>query len=162
MFHNQFFLLIFEKNLILRSILEYFFAFLGTFRISRFPDSRFQKIWKSSGNCCFWQIATCWVFFPLSFVPWVWFFGQKFWIFIFWDFPDSRKFGKSLENAVFDNFGYFSHSVLVSEYDIQLRIFEISISWNFHIPDSRKSGNSLKITVFDRELAFASRDPSRE
>ena len=90
MFHNQFFLLIFEKNLILRSILEYFFAFFGTFRISRFPDSRFQKIWKLSGNCRFWQIATYWVYFPLNFGHWAWFSGQNYWIIIFLEFPDSR------------------------------------------------------------------------
>ena len=37
-----------------------------------FPGiSRFQKIWKISGNCLFWEIATYWVYYPLSFGHWV-------------------------------------------------------------------------------------------
>ena len=57
--------------------------------------------------------------------------------------PDSRKSGNSLEIAAFDklqDIGYFSHSVLVTEFDFSLRIFEFSFSWNFQIPDSRKFG----------------------
>ena len=58
--------------------------------------------------------------------------------------PDSRKYGNSLEIAVFDklqHIRYFSHSVLVTEFGFSLRIFESSFSWNFQIPDSRNSGN---------------------
>ena len=57
--------------------------------------------------------------------------------------PGSRKYGNSLEIAVFDklqHIRYFSHSVLVTEFGFSLRIFESSLSWNFQIPDSRKSG----------------------
>ena len=57
--------------------------------------------------------------------------------------PDSRKSGNSLGIAAFDklqNIGYFPHSVLVTEFDFSLRIFEFPFSWNFQISDSRKSG----------------------
>ena len=70
---------------------------LGIFGdVQNFQFSRFQKIWKFSRNCCFWQITKYWV---------------------------------------------FPHSVLVTEFDFSLGIFEFSTSWNFQIPDSRKSGN---------------------
>ena len=49
-----------------------------------------------------------------------------------------------MEIAAFDKLqgiGYFSHSVLVTDFDFSLRIFEFSFSWNFQIPDSRKAGN---------------------
>ncbi len=61
--------------------------------VQNFQISRFQKIWKLSGNCCIWQIARYWVFLPLSFGHWVWFFTRKFWIFIYLEFPDSRFSG---------------------------------------------------------------------
>ena len=51
---------------------------------------------------------------------------------------------ENLEMAIFDklqHIGYFFHSVMFTEFDFTLRIFEFSFSWNFQVPDSRKSGN---------------------
>ena len=53
---------------------------------------------------------------------------------------------ENLEMAFFDklqHIGYFFHSILVTEFDFSLKIFEFSFFWNFQIPDSRKSGNGL-------------------
>ena len=87
MFQNECFVIMIKKTktmVICRLILGIF----GDFQ--NFQISRFQKIWKVSGNSCFWQIATYWVFFPLSFGHWVWFFTQNFCILNFQEFPDSR------------------------------------------------------------------------
>ena len=72
---------------ICRSILDIF----GD--VQNFQISRFQKIWKFFGNCCISQIVRYWVFVPLSFGRWIWFFTWNFWIFIFLEFPDSRFSG---------------------------------------------------------------------
>ena len=87
MFQNEGFVITIKKTktmVICRLILGIF----GDFQ--NFQIFRFQIIWKFSGNCCIWQIARYWLFFPLNFGHWVWFFTQNSFS---WNFqiPDSRK-----------------------------------------------------------------------
>ena len=74
--------------------------FNGSYQISwnfPIPDSR------NSGNDHFGQIAIYWVFFPRSFVHWVWCFTQNFRIFILLEFPNSRF--QEISKLLFLTFG---------------------------------------------------------
>ena len=103
------------KKQIIGSILDYFFTFQVTSRISGFPDSRSWKIWKFSENCYVLSISS---FFPLSFGYWAWFWAQNFKI------PFFQKFAGISRNCLrvhnlwpFLQSGTFFPSILVTDFN---------------------------------------------
>ena len=77
-------------------------------RISKFQFARnfsgnFLEIWKFSGICCFGQIATYWVWFPLIFGYWNRFWIQNFKISVFLKY--FQKFSRNLEILWISPFG---------------------------------------------------------
>ena len=119
----------------------------------------FEKVPKS-GSCCFSASGFKWILSnKVENVPKPTFFvnilkktyykiNHRIFFCIFWGFQNFQisrfqKIWKVSENSCFDklqHIGNFSHSVLVTEFDFSLRIFEFSFSRNFQIPDFLESG----------------------
>ena len=125
---------------ICRLILGIFGGFQN-FQISRFQiPENLETLWKLPflTNCNILGI------FPTQF----WSLSLIFWSELLnYHFPGISRFQipENLEMTFFDklqHIGYFFHSILVTEFDFSLKIFEFSFFWNFQIPDSRKSRNN--------------------
>ena len=121
------------------------FSFCWNFQI---PDSR------KSGNGHFWQIATYWLFFPLSFVHWVRLFTQNFQIFILLEFPNVKnsnfeiswnlEFGNSRRMKIW-KFWVKSLTQWTKVSEKNSQYVAICPKWSF--PDFLESGNSRKMMI---------------
>ena len=141
-----------KKNLILRSILEYFFHFWG---LPEFPDFQIPDSRKSGNSlemAVFHKLQHIRYFSHSVWVPKLGFYLRIFEFSFCWNF----QIPENLEMAIFhklQHISYFFHSVLFTEFDFSFGIFEFSFSVaivknsNFQIFWNLEPGNSMKMRI---------------